>query len=294
MSPEALLAAKPVAPPELRERVRLIAATAEEPSRRWHVPWRRLSLVAVPASLAAAAVAGVVIGLSGARHEQPVTVFGAAGVKRADVPQTRSALPELRGAAPPPSTTRLQDYTATLQLEVRDANALSDRTKRAIGIARRLGGTVARVDVSTSGRAGSALVVLRIPTAHVTTAIDQLSRLGRIVGQHVALLDVQRRIDTLRERVRRATGEERTRVQKQLLAEVRRARLSTVAVNLATAAPVAAKPHHETRVHRILRAEGRIGLYLGLVGGPVVALLLVVWLAWRGGRRLAERRLLSL
>jgi hypothetical protein len=293
MSPEALRAAKPAAPPELRERVRLIAAAAEEPSRPRRVPWRRMSLVAVPACLAAAAVAGVVIGLSGARHEQPVTVSGTAGVDRTVTPQARNALPTLKGAALPPSTTRLQDYTATLQLEVRDANALSDRTKRAIGIARRLGGTVARVDVSTSGRSGSALVVLRIPTARVTTAIDELSSLGRIVGQHVAVLDVQRRIDTLRERVRQATGEERTRIQKQLFAELRRARLSTVAVELQTPAPVAVKPHHETRVHRILRAEGRIGLYLGLAGGPVLALLLVVWLAWRGGRRLAERRLLG-
>jgi hypothetical protein len=293
MSPEALRAAKPPAPPELRERVRVIAAAAEEPSRRWRVPWRRISLVAVPAGLAAAAVAGVVIGLSGARHEQLVTVSGAAGVDRAVTPQARNVLPTLKGAALPPSTTRLQDYTATLQLEVRDANALSDRTKRAIGIARRLGGTVSRVDVSTSGRSGSALVVLRIPTARVTTAIAELSSLGRIVGQHVAVLDVQRRIDTLRARVRQATGEERTRIQKQLFAELRRARLSTVAVELQTPAPVAVKPHHETRVHRILRAEGRIGLYLGLVGGPVLALLLVVWLAWRGGHRLAERRLLG-
>ena len=292
MSPEALRAAKPVAPPELRDRVRLIAA-AEEPARRWSVPWRRLSLVAVPAGLAAVAVAGVVIGLSGARHEQLVTVGGAARVDRAATPQARGALPTLRGAALPPSTTRLQDYTATLQLEVRDANVLSDRTKRAIGIARRLGGTVSRVDVATAGRSGSALVVLRIPTARVTTAIAELSSLGRIVGQHVALLDVQRRIDALRERVRQATGNERTRIQKQLFAEVRRARLSTVAVELQTAPPVVAKPHRETRVHRILRVEGRIGLYLGLVGGPVVALLLLVWLAWRGGRRLAERRLLG-
>src|SRR5439155_7381790 len=135
---------------------------------------------------------------SGARHEQPVTAVRAAGVDHAATPQVRSALPTLKGAALPPSTTRLQDYTATLQLEVRDANALSDRTKRAIGIARRLGGTVSRVDVSTSGRSGSALVVLRIPTSKVTKALDELSGLGRIVGQHVALVDVQRRIDALR------------------------------------------------------------------------------------------------
>src|SRR5436309_2988617 len=59
--PEALRDARPVASSELRERVRLIAAPELEPRRS--LSWSRLSLVAVAAALAAAAVAGVVIGL---------------------------------------------------------------------------------------------------------------------------------------------------------------------------------------------------------------------------------------
>src|SRR4051794_3911999 len=167
MSPESLRAARPVAPPELRARVRLIAAAAEEPARRRRLPWRRIALVVAPAALAAAAVSGVVVGLNGARKE-PTVRIGAAEVRGAD---TTRAAPSLKSAGLPPSTVRLQDYSATLQLEVPNANAVSDRTRRAIGIARRLGGTVARADVSTSGTGGAALLVLRVPAAKVTTAI---------------------------------------------------------------------------------------------------------------------------
>ena len=50
--------ARPVAPPELRERVRLIAAEAAVPPRR-RVTWRRAAVVLVP--VAAAIVAAVVL-----------------------------------------------------------------------------------------------------------------------------------------------------------------------------------------------------------------------------------------
>jgi hypothetical protein len=293
MSPESLRAARPTAPPELRARVRLIAA-AEEPALRRRLPWRRISLVGVPVGLAAAAAAGLVIGLNGA-HNQPTVRIGAAGTRPGVQAggTSRSLAPSLKTATLPPSAARLQDYTATLELQVPDANAVSDRTRRALEIARRLGGTVARVDVSTSGANGSALVVMRVPTAKVTTAIDELSGLGRIVGQHVSLVDVQRRIDALRTRVRNAHGAERTRLQKQLLAEVRDAKLSTIALQLQTPAPEVLTSHGESRAHSILEAEGRVGLYLGLVGGPLLVLCLAAWLAWRGARRLAERRLLG-
>src|SRR5439155_68030 len=72
---------------ELRERVRLIAAP--EPAPRRAFPWRRFALVTAPAALAAAAIAGVVVGLQGGgSHPQPlalesgVTVAGQAGSQR--------------------------------------------------------------------------------------------------------------------------------------------------------------------------------------------------------------------
>jgi hypothetical protein len=260
MSPEALRAAKPVAPAGLRERVRVIAAAAEEPVRRRPLPWRRLALGAVPAALAAAAVSGVVVGLTGVHHARPVAVSGTESRAAAPVAggvKPRGELPTLKssGVSPTPRP------AGTLTIEVPDAKALSDGTTRAVEIARGVGGTVVRADVATSGGTGTATVVLMIPSARVTTAVGELGALGRIVGQHVVAPKAGPGTD------------------------------AAVTLTLRTAARAAAAP--ESRAHRILRAEGRIGLWLGLVVGPLLVLALVAWLAWRGGRRLTERRLLG-
>jgi signal transduction histidine kinase len=286
--PELLRDARPVAPSELRERVRLIAAP--EPVARRRVPWRRVSLAAVPAALAAAAIAGVVVGLRD-RGAQPRPVVLQGGAATAD--SARAGLQRVAPTVLPPSSTRFQDYRASLTLEVPNANAVSDRTKRAVRIAQRLGGSVARVDVGTSGRAGNSYIVLRVPVDKVTTAVAQLGALGRIVDQHVAVVDVQQRIRQLREKVRTTSGEERKAAQQQLFQELRRARLSTISLELRTPEPVAAGPHHESTAGRILHVEGRVALYTALIGGPLLALGLAVWLAWRGVRRASERRLLG-
>jgi hypothetical protein len=286
--PDALREARPVVSLELRERVRLIAAP--EPTPRRILPWRRILVMAAPTALAAAAIAGVVVGLQNRGRPQPVVLQGQA--LESGHGSALQAAPT-RSAGIAPSTTRFQDYRASLTLEVPNANALSDRTKRAVRIGQRLGGVVSRVDVSTSGRRGSAIVVLRVPTAKVTTAIAQLGELGRILDQHVSVLDVQRRIDTLRQKVRDSTGDARKAAQQQLFQELRNARLSAISVALRTPAPVVPKPHDTTTTGRILHAEGRIALFAGLIGGPLLALALAAWLAWRGLRRLSERRLLG-
>ena len=98
--PEALREARPVASSELRERVRLIAAP--EPAARRSLPWSRLSLVAVAAALAAAAVAGVVIGLQGraSNAPQPVVLQGAAR----GASGFEKSLPSTPATVPPSST----------------------------------------------------------------------------------------------------------------------------------------------------------------------------------------------
>jgi hypothetical protein len=290
MSPEALRAAKPVAPPELRERVRLIAAAEPAPRRR--LPWRRITLVAAPAALAAAAIAGVVVGVTEQRARvQPGQTVLSAG----PVHGTGGAVAPgpLRTAAPAPAPARFQDYDAAIRLLVPDANAVSERTKRALAIVRSLGGVVTQVDVRTSGTRGSAFVVARVPIGSVTSALQQLSALGRILGQHVAILDAQRRIAELRGEVEHSTGAAKAAAQARLEAELRKARLSTLSLSLTTPAPAARKPHHESTAGRILHAEGRVALYVGLIGGPLLALALAVWLVARSLRRLAERRLLG-
>src|SRR5437773_9143894 len=75
--------ARPVAPPELRERVRLIAAEAAVPPRRL-ITWRRAAVVLVP--VAAAIVAAVVL-LPGRGNETTVGAGKAIPVERAAVPQ---------------------------------------------------------------------------------------------------------------------------------------------------------------------------------------------------------------
>ena len=286
--PDVLRAARPVAPAQLRERVRLIAAP--EPAPRRVRPWRRGALVLVPVALGAAVAAGVVVGLRD-RNAAPQPVGFESAARAAGV--APGGLQKTQPTALPPSTTRFQDYRASLTLQVRDANAVSDATKRAVRLTQRLGGVVSRVDVSTSGASGTAFIVLRVPEAKVTTALAQLGALGRILDQHVSVLDVQRRIDALRRQVRDTSGAARKAAQQQLFAELRTARLSTISAEFRTPPPAAPVVHHASTVGRILHAEGRIALYAGLVVGPLLALALAAWLAWSGLRRLSERRLLG-
>jgi hypothetical protein len=308
--PDVLREARPGAPAELRERV--LALAAEPPiSGRRLASRRRLAFALAAAALVGVAVAGAVVGLTrspGGGPQGSVTLAGEAlrgvahGSSGAPADQAAQAFKQsaagsartaLAPATFPPSPTRFQDYRASLQLQVKDAAALSDRTKRAMRIARQLGGFVASVRFGSGGKSGSATLVLRVPTPKVPVAVERLSELGRIVGQDVSIVDVQRRIDALRARVEQSTGDARAAAQRELQRELRRARLSSVAVSLRTPPPVVAKPHHESRLHRTLRIEGEIALYGLVVGGPMAVLLVLVWLAWRTARRAAERRLLG-
>ena len=81
-----------------------------------------------------------------------------------------------------PLASRLQRYDATLRLRVKDVDALSNATKRAMNLTRGLGGYVASVSTSTrSGRRGGATLVLRVPIVNVQTALAGLTSLGTIL-----------------------------------------------------------------------------------------------------------------
>lgn len=287
MLPELLLAAKPGASSALRERVRLIAAAEATPPRR--LPRRRLAFAAVLAAVLAAAAAGLAVGLSGhgsgASPVESLTQRSLGGTPSTGV---------LAPAVLPSTPGRFQDYRAHLELQVRDGAALSDRTKRAMRIARRLGGVVTKVDLSSQGQGGSALIVLRVPVGRVQDAIGELSALGRIVSQHVVIVDAERRIEALRKQVQESTGDARQTAQAELERELRRARLSTIAVGLSTPPPpVPAPPHRESTAVRILEAEGRIALYTALIAGPILLAGAAIWLVVAALRRRSERRLLA-
>ncbi len=211
-------AARPLAPAELRERVRLVAA--QEPARApLHVRFldgldlRRALLVATPATVVVAVVAASVIGLS--RPDEGTDAGSARGIPSATVKadaarpedatqnfdSSRESAPAQQsqaGGAIAPSPGRLQRFEAQLDLRVEALDGLSAATQRAMRVARSLGGHVQSVSYDApSAGIGSAQLTLRVPIARVQSALVQLSSLGTIVGQRFGIEDLQGTADDL-------------------------------------------------------------------------------------------------
>ena len=144
--------ARLAAPPDLRERVRSVAARSAPAPRR--VTRRRAVAVAVP--LAAALAAAVVVLLPRGGHHAPTTT---------------PAPSALRSAAPKAAV------KAAGALSIRDAAA------QATGIVRSLGG---RPLASTVG-ASAADLRYRVPPGKVAEAVRRLSQLGRVTSTGVTV-----------------------------------------------------------------------------------------------------------
>jgi len=227
-------AAKPAAPPALRERVRALGA--QEPGRAPFLSrfeWRRLVLVA-PAALVVAVIAGSVIGLTrddvgGGAGQQAASSRGSDDAVTSE--ELKSAAPERAGttynatgatgaqadASPAlgapttsattiaPSPGQLQRYQAELRLRVNDVEALSGATKRAQQIAVAHGGSVASLQYDAPAEGvGAAQIVLRIPTARVQGALAELAALGTILGQRYGIEDLQQQADSLQTQLEQA------------------------------------------------------------------------------------------
>lgn len=273
-----LSSARVEAPPELRARVRLIAAQAPPPRR---LTRRRLTLVLVPVAAAAVVAAAVVLSTRSGPQ-----------VRHGEALSTGAIAP--KAAAVAPSPTRAQHYEATLRLQVRAIAAAVSSAQR---IATSLGGYPVSVHVATGPKAGTADVVLRVPRAHVQSAVAQLSRLGTVVGERLDIQDLQaglnasdRTIARLQKQLAALRAQPQTDAVKRQIAvltqrvvtlqrehasTLRRAHFATVRLSLAT---VAAKHHRHLNVWPWL-------------GGAAAMLVLV--LAWRAVRRLRENALLS-
>src|SRR4051794_11514205 len=135
-----LRAARVEVPPEVRERVRLIAAAAPAPPRR--VTWRRTAVVLVPAVLAIAAAVLVT-----RQSHHPQSAFDALGTQTAGPLHAELAAPThtpagtVRKALTVPSAPgRAQQYDASLSLRFDNADQVSDAVKRALRITSSLGG----------------------------------------------------------------------------------------------------------------------------------------------------------
>ena len=308
-----LRAARVVAPNHVREQVRLIAAAATPPTRRF--TWRRALVIAVPA---AAAIAAAVI-VTRPSHEHRAVPLVLHGALAPTIRAQKSNAGAVPAAVPAPSPSRAQRYGAFLSLRIPTATGVSDGVKRALGVASSLGGYAVSVHASTAGSAASADLTLKVPRTHVAQAISRLSALGTIVGEQVDVQDAQAGLNatTLRiARLQRQLADLRAQtvqtdavkqqiaaltarieaLQRQQAATIRATRYATVSLHLATKPAATPKHHGHGPLHGLGVAFRWIGIgavYALALGGPLVLLIGLIWLAARTIRRRREDALLN-
>ena len=332
---ELLRSSRPVAPDTLRERVRTIAAAGPAPSplARFRLPRLRFVVPAVATTALAAAALIAVVRPAHQRnvfeaYTQPATTELTAPPltsTTATAGQTLSktdtapvdhgaAVGSRQSTAPTPASGRAQDYQAQIGIEVKDTDALSTATKRAMTIAQSLGGYVVASQYASSDT-GTASITLRVPAVKVQDAIAQLTALGKLTSQQVQIQDLQEQLDqlardvtVLRGRIAHITAllanpnltpERRAQLtaqRSQLQTDLRRIRQQSAGVSqqasMATIQLALATKEHSTtptpasRVHRTLDEAGRILTWEGvaLLYGLVVAGPFVLFgaLAWVG------------
>jgi Domain of unknown function (DUF4349) len=307
-----LRASRPVAPAALRERV---ASLGPEPAPRRSLRWpsRRLVIGLAAAALLASVVAA---GLTRGSSQQKQLAALRPTVPKTSAPAHwgNAASGRALKAAPVPaeSASRLQRYQATLRLRVKNVESLSNATRRAMTLARSLGGYVGEVQYSThAGKRGGARVVLRVPVGSVQAALTTLTGLGTILQQQTGILDVTRRADResrqiakLRKQLETASPQEAPAIRAHLrtlqakhMRLLRSANLARIVVTLTTPAQAAAAP---SRLHQTLDDAGSVLLrelefllYALVVAGPLLLLGGAAVGTARAARRRSDRRLLE-
>jgi Domain of unknown function (DUF4349) len=311
------------APPELRERVRLISAQAPVAPRR-RVTWRRSLVVLVP--VAAAIVAAVVLVPRGTKQATPPPVVEGGIAQPGSVAGALTPLNLAAGTAtakavapslPTPAGDRLQSYAASLELQLPTPAAVSAASRRAVAIATSLSGYQQSVSLNAGGKAGYANIVLRIPRQNVRTAISRLTALGRVTSENVSIQDLQtqvtstdRQIATLQRQLATLRAQTQTtqverqittltdrveRLQRARAATVRTAHYSTVSLQLTTPPAAPPKTHKPGPLHGLGIAFHWVwigAVYVLALGTPLLALLAAIWLAARSIRRRREESLL--
>lgn len=287
------------ASPELRARVRELAAAAPSaaPPRR-ELPWRRWSLVLVPACLAVALAASLAVGLATSDKDRQRSAAADEAKPTGTVFSTEAAHDAATLAAPPAAKTvggaagtglrqqgRAQLYQSELTLKVKD---LSTATKRVLRLTRSFNGYVKSVEYGSGSERGSAYIVVRVPIGSVQAALVKLSGFGTILDQHVSIQDVQPQFDKrfremqgLRDQVaklqaqltaptlstdqRKALEDELVAARRQLITlQVAQARLqkqtsfATVEVDLRSSDKAVIVPVEPNRIQRALDRSGSI------------------------------------
>jgi hypothetical protein len=218
-----------------------------------------------------------------------------------------------RSILPAAAAARLQRYQATLRLRVENVESLSSATRRAMRLARSLGGYVGEVQYAThGGKRGSARVVLRVPVGSVQQALATLTGLGTILQQQTGILDVTRRadrestqIEKLQRQLKTASPQEAPAIRARLRTLeakhrrlLRSAELARIVLTLTTPPAQAAAP--PSRLHRTLDDAGDVLvrelqflLYAFVVAGPLLLLGVAGLATARAARRRSDRRLLE-
>ena len=331
-----LRASRPSAPLALRARVRELSTQqpARAPWASWRFPVRRGLLVAVPAAAALAFASAGVLGLARSdvsstealQRQESLAADSAAG-KTGELAPGTMADPKIQSNIGP-AADRNQRVSATLTVEVSDADAVSRAAQNALDLTRTLGGYVVSSSVAT-GDEGSAAITVRVPVGKVQDAITGLSGLGRIVSQQVTIDDLQATLDELERReatVRGQIARIRARLQTESLdpqtAAVLRARLQTLrseltelrtgissteaearmsTIQLAVVTPGAfgavAPPSRIDRTIdealNVLAWEAVIALGIVIVLAPFALVAFAAWLGRRLYRRHEDERLLA-
>lgn len=314
-----LRGARITAPPELRERVRLIAAADTTPTRRF--TWRRALVVALP--VAAAVAATVVLTRPSDQPTATPEVLSPTVTLQSQAAGTTKATDSAHGGgaaklAPPSTPNRVQVYGAYLALRLDSATAVSDGVKSALRIAASLGGYPTSVHAGSAAKDASADLVLKIPRTNVQAAISRLSALGTITSEQVDIQDKQAGLNATDRRIARlqthvaelraqpqsaantariaALRSQVARLQRAATETRRNAHYATVELHLTSAkAVVPAKSGHGP-LHGVVVALTWLGIgavYALAIGAPLAVLALLVWLAARVVRRRREDALLS-
>jgi Domain of unknown function (DUF4349) len=304
-----LQAARLTAPAELRERIRLVAATADPtPPRRF--TWRRALVVAVP--VAAAIAATVVVTrpthhrAAGEAQTTPLATYKAADAGVAHGGAVRGA----PSFAPAPTRGRVQTIRTTLSLRIPTAVGVSDAVKRALAITGSLGGYPAAVHAQSHGASAHASLTLKIPRAHVQEAMKRLGALGTITAEQLAVADKQASLNATDRTIARLQkelaalppGSKRAAALTQQIQGLQRAEAAArraahyATVYLALSTPPAAVAQGHGPLHGIgvaLRWLGIGALYALAIGLPIVLVAALAWLAVRFVRRRREDALLN-
>jgi hypothetical protein len=307
-----LRAAHVEAPPEVRERVRLVAAGAPAPPRRF--TWRRSLVVLVPV---AAAIAATIVFTRPAEHQQTALEFGRPPVTLA--PNVGAATDRAAKAfAVPSPKNRVQTYDATLSLRVERAHDVSDGVKRALRITTSLGGYSQSVHAETHGSSAVADLKLRIPRSRIQKAMAELAQIGTITDENVSTVDqtallnntdreiarLQKQVAALRTQPRSDENDRRiaalvTRIERLQRGEAttrRNAHYATVSLHLETP-PVIVAQHKHGPLHGVGVALTWLGIgvvYALAIGAPVAVFLVLLWLGVRVVRRRRENALLQI